>query len=389
LHHTQASLAQLPGGLVQNLSLQFLPFGRAGADHEGQQALRAAELAAIEHELGWRLRAIAQGDHGCREWASRALRVDGGNGFVTQAFSGRNPGRRVDVCAAHQACGFPCWAGKHDLVELFAVNLPAIGSALQRLHAPAEMQLRALPCQPVACRVWQEAAEVDAGQQQVGAAAFGKQCVMQYAQEHLAARLRHGCVERGNAQWLDELLHHALREAGAQLGHGAMGVASKARAAPGHGRAQQACLVAQGPAPRAQDAGQQVQRRRQAGHSEAAAVGKAKLQRRAQHGGFRRDAQFAHQAQRGAVGANEDVLSVVQRQTVNGVHSARPAAGDACGLEHGDLVTGTHRVHCAGKAGPACADHRDLHAQLPSRQLTAGPGPERATPAKACATASG
>jgi hypothetical protein len=76
-------------------------------------------------------------------------------------------------------------------------------------------------------------------------------------------------------------------------------------------------------------------------------------------------AHLAHAAQRFGVGADEDVLAVVQHQraAIGQRHGQRPrpAAHGARGFEDGGLVSGLGQFQCGGQAGPARAQNGDVH----------------------------
>ena len=73
-------------------------------------------------------------------------------------------------------------------------------------------------------------------------------------------------------------------------------------------------------------------------------------------------ADLAHQGQRVAVGAEQDVLAVVQRPAVDG-NGARPSAEDTTGFVQGGIDTGRRQLDSGGDARPAAADDGDFHAK--------------------------
>ncbi len=102
-----------------------------------------------------------------------------------------------------------------------------------------------------------------------------------------------------------------------------------------------------------------MQRRGQArrGKSHAATVGGvAHLQRQAQHGAGRIDADLAHHLQGLAVGTEQDVLAVVQRDLID-VDPPRAAAELPACFKQGYLVTSLRQLDGGSATGPAGADH--------------------------------
>ena len=221
--------------------------------------------------------------------------------------------------------------------------------------------------------VGQQRAEVVARQQQgrggPAPEALAEQRVAHDRQEHLRAGLGRGQVQRRDAQRLDQLVHRTGGQGAAQLAHRERRRADKTRALPRQRGAHQRKPLAPRPAARGQDRGHGVQRRRPArgpgGRLQAAAVGVGQGQRSAEQDLFRLDAQALHQAQRIAVGTDQDVLAVVQPQWYavgpRGGQGAGAAAGRASGFEQGDVCAEVHRLHGGGQACPAGTNNRQLH----------------------------
>ena len=132
------------------------------------------------------------------------------------------------------------------------------------------------------------------------------------------------------------------------------------------GCAQQGDPVAPGPAACAGNAQQGIPGRGKVRQLQAVAAGKAQHQRQAQQGRVNIHAHQAHQAQRGGVGTNQDVLAVVQDQGgsvgAGDGERARPPAHGACGLEYRGLVARLCGGNGRSQAGPTSADDGNVHA---------------------------
>ncbi len=101
-----------------------------------------------------------------------------------------------------------------------------------------------------------------------------------------------------------------------------------------------------------------MQRRGQARRDKVHATGAGRvthLQWQLEQRLLRVDADQCHQAQRFAVGAQQDVLAVVQILVIGG-DAPRPSAQHARGLEQGDAMAGAGQLHRRRTAGPATAD---------------------------------
>jgi len=159
--------------------------------------------------------------------------------------------------------------------------------------------------------------------------------------------------------------------------------ALEAVALPADGGPQQRKLVAPSPAACAGDADQCVERCRQGGKAQSVAIGKNHRERCAQQRRIDIDAHLTHQAQAVGVGADEDVLAVVEQDDAalgpRRRHRAGSTAGHARGLEDGDLMTGIYRGNGCSQTCPAGADDAEVH------RLTGVPAPAPATPARAFA----
>ena len=68
------------------------------------------------------------------------------------------------------------------------------------------------------------------------------------------------------------------------------------------------------------------------------------------------DADLLHQRQGSAIGAQQDVLAIVQRASIQ-FDAARPPSEGTCGLEQADAVAGGGQGHGGSATGPAGADH--------------------------------
>ena len=203
----------------------------------------------------------------------------------------------------------------------------------------------------------QQGAQAAARQEQVRRALAGGERIVQHAQEDAAARRLGGRVERGDAERLDQLASHRLRQARRQLGDGGGRRAGEAVAGPAGGGAQQREAVAPrpaAPAERGPDEGRHGPARRQP-QAQAAGVDEAK--RQAEEGVALGHADRGHQAQRLAVGADADVLAVVEAVVAAGVQVAGAAAGGRRHLEQRDLGAERGALERGGEPRPAGADH--------------------------------
>ena len=370
--------AQLRLGLGQHLGLQGFAVRCAVADDEGHQALRAAELSTVEDELRRRIGRGAQRQPGRARGQCvggvNGLRIDGGNGAVLQVLGQLRPALQGYAVACRQAVVLgsgECQArrlgrgaGQQHGVEgrVFALGCaqrPVRALGLQFGHAAAQAHGVAALLQPLRGRRGEQAAQVTARHQEMRAATAAEQRIAQHAKEHRAAGQVNGCVERRDAQRVDELADQALRQAGAQVGHGGLRRAAKARQPPAHGTRQQGCTLAQAPAACGGNAGQRIQRRRPVGKAQAAAIGVGQGHGLAVQRPFRVHAHLAHEAQAFGVGTDEDVLAVVHAQRALWrveVHAARTAAGLACGLVQGDVPAAARQRKGGREAGPAAAE---------------------------------
>ncbi|CFM06566.1 Uncharacterised protein [Bordetella pertussis] len=250
--------------------------------------------------------------------------------------------------------------GQYGRVEPFAVDLDAVGLRRQTPHrvAVAHGGLAGRHVGP-------QRRQVGVGQQQIAVAPVAGQAVAQDVRVQQGAGLRRRRVQGSQAQGRPDGLADAGGLAGMvqQLRDGPV-----ARRLPlhlaqvvhephgGHARAP-------GQAARQQQRGGGVQgggqgRRRQA----KAAVQAGQPQRPAHQQRIRVASQAAHQRQGFAIGAQQDVLAVVQVVAELRVdHAAGAPAGRAPGFEHGDLGVGLAQRHAGGQAGPARSDDGDLH----------------------------
>ena len=352
--------------LRKHLRFQSGALTIAGADDKGQQPGGAAELPPIEDELRRLSGLRTQRQHGGgqhRACGTRHLGIDRGDGDEAQRLGLGQPGLQRGLGQrAQQAHGFGAGGGEHHGVVRRAVHLPGAALVGDVLHARAGVHAGAVASQPARRGFGEDAAQVGARQQQMRAAPAAEQAVLQHAQKHLAAGFVRRGVERRNAQRVDELVHQPPGQPCAQLGHGGLRRAAKAAQAPGGGRAQQRGLVAPAPAARAGDACERIPRRREVGQAQPGAVGEGEGQRLAVEHVFRPHPHLAHEAQAFGVGADQDVLAVVQRQSV-GVQRTGTAAHAARGLEDGGPHARCGQFNGGRQTGPAGADDGDTHAQ--------------------------
>ena len=214
--------------------------------------------------------------------------------------------------------------------------------------------------EPGGGRLRQQRTERCTRQQQVRRARSAEQRVAQHAQEHRRAGLIGGSVQGRHAKRLDQLTPHFRGQPLAQIGDAQGPRTAKAQGRPARRGGQQRQPLGPAPAPSTQHCAYERRDGRAAMQLEALAVGILQRQWQAPQQRARVGADLAHQRQRGLVGADQDVLAVVQRLPAH-MHRAGPAAGLGCHLEHLDRVSGLARVDRRRDAGPAGAD--DGHAQ--------------------------
>ena len=124
--------------------------------------------------------------------------------------------------------------------------------------------------------------------------------------------------------------------------------------------ADRAETCAKGQAARGEQGGGKMQRRRQARRGQLHAAGEVQLQGFPLEQGFRRRADQAHQALQLGVGADQDVLAVVEGEATH-LDAPGAAAEGARGFEHGDGNPACRQFRGGGHAGIARADDGDSH----------------------------
>ena len=242
------------------------------------------------------------------------------------------------------------------------------------------------------CRLRQQGGQIDARNQHVGGGAPTAEAVPQHRQENLGRGRFDRRVQCGHAQRSPHQPNQALGliEALQQFGHAAVVVQAPVHPARAGGKARQRQLVRARQAAAAPQRRQQMQGRRQAGGDEfhAVAAGRiAHLQRQPQQALARIDADGAHQAQGFAIGAEQDVLAVVQRDAV-ALDRARASARDARGFEYRDVETALApappppRNRPSRRRSPRPAAHRSCGLPAASRAHRSS------TPARTCGSAS-
>ena len=313
-----------------------------------------AQLAQVEGELRRLGGGFPQRDHRRGQRRAGAFQVDGHDGLELEGAGDGAPARGEvagEPGRLHRA------AGDDDGIGRLPVDQPAAPRCLQSLNA-LRAELGASREQPVARRCRQQGAQAAPWQQQVRAAWAAEQRVLQHAQEDLRARLRRRRVQGGDAQRIDQVIADRAWQAGAELGHRQRRVAAEAAHRPAAARHQEPHPVGPGPGRAAQHPAQEGERGRAAGQGEGLAVGITQPQRHAQQVRLGVGADATHQRQRCRVGADQDVLAVVQRRLA-AFEAARPAAERRRHLEQRDGGAQRDRLHGCGQAGPAAADDGD------------------------------
>ena len=219
--------------------------------------------------------------------------------------------------------------------------------------------------EPAPGRLGQQLGQRPARNQQVAGAGAREQCVMQHPQEDLRAGLRRRRVQRRHAQRVEDLGAHPRRQAGGELRHRPTRVAAKAPQQPAQrGRAQRQPLR-QPPVPHRPDRTAELEQRRARPQPQPHAVLVEQRQRLALQHRVGIDADAAHQPERGGVGADQDVLAVVEpvgriaAGRALGGQAARAPAGLRRHLEDRHRVAGLDRGDRCRQPGPARADDGD------------------------------
>ncbi len=222
---------------------------------------------------------------------------------------------------------------------------PLRGLARERDDAAAEHDLRAALAQPRDGGIGQQRREVEGRQHELRILAAAHEGVAQHAGEHARVRPVRGRVERGHAQGLpdepakDLRLRVALQEFRHRLA-----LAGRFLGAPdgeGEGEGGRALHEAE-PVREGQRRGE-MQRSRKPGGGELEEARVVDGQRLAPHG-VHRHAHGAHEGERAAVGAQQDVLPVVEHGAAV-LDAARAPAGRAVGVEQGDRGPALHQSH--------------------------------------------
>ena len=91
LHCLQLRQIKLLAALGDDGLFDFLGAALACADDEGEEALLACELTAVEDELGGLAGAAFERHHGLGQASALRSRIYGGDGFVLQGLGGLGP----------------------------------------------------------------------------------------------------------------------------------------------------------------------------------------------------------------------------------------------------------------------------------------------------------
>ena len=218
--------------------------------------------------------------------------------------------------------------------------------------------------QPICACLWQQPRQVRAWQQQIRAASRAKERVLENPQKYLPAGARWRRVQRRDAQRLNQRVHQALRQPGAQLLHTGAAGALKSLPLPPARAQQQRNFFRPAPVAVAQDAGEGVERAGPVGHHQSFAIRELQGQRHAQQHAVGIDANPSHQRQRLGIRTDEDMLAVVQNCIAAVWHayfdSSGAAAQCAGGLKHRYTMPRPRGADGCGHTGPARADNRDF-----------------------------
>ena len=282
------------------------------ADDEGHHVAVLPEQTEVERELGGLLGGAAQRHHRGRQGIRVPMQVHGGDRLVAQRRCQGGPG---GVQTVGQSRGLDGAAAEHHGVERLIVDGPrGVRLSHDRLHAAAQPQAGALPSQPLARRQRKQARQAGRGQQQIRAARATEQGVGEHTQEHRGAGLRRWRVQRSDAQRVDQVGAHPIGQAGAKLRHRVDTRIAHAVAQPAERLTQQRPALAPTPAAHASDRPGKSEVHVAARQTQAAAVGVEQFERPPMQHLRRVHADQPHQTQGFGVGADQDVLAVVERQ---------------------------------------------------------------------------
>ncbi len=337
-----------------------------GADHRRKQSLRPAEPAAVERPLH---DAPVEAEHGCRQRHGFGVlqvagddrliaeRVDAGKRIGKLGQLHQQQSRLVRAAGDHHA-------GKH----LRVVETKSARDVRDAAQGHAELD-RATSCPHVfRGRFGEEAPEVGARDEEVARLACAREAVAQHVNEDLRGGVLDRRVERRYAQRLPDVgaQHAALLVIVEQPGDAPVGLDAKFAGPKRSHEAQRAETLSEIRPHCAEQRKQQVERVGESRRAQVKAVGKAQLEGHAKQKLVRVGADPPHHPQRLAIGADQDVLAVVEVHAVY-AHAPGAAAQAARGLEngYGDAALG-ERDGC-GEARPAGAD--DSYA-IQSRPLT-------------------
>ncbi len=139
--------------------------------------------------------------------------------------------------------------------------------------------------------------------------------------------------------------------------HTAVGLDAKAARPERNQEAQRGQALSEIRAPRAQQRGEQIERVGEPRRAQVKAVGVAQLEGEAKQELVRIGADLAHQPQRLAVRADQDVLAVVEIDAIY-AHAARAAAQAARSFEDRGADAALREGDRSSESGPAGADDR-------------------------------
>ena len=249
--------------------------------------------------------------------------------------------------------------GDNDCVERLAIDAGVAKAA----DAVAEAQRCAVCRQPAAGRFRQQFTEGNTRQQQIGVGtARTAQAVAQHIGEQLRRSAFHRRVQCGEAERFPQLLAQDAGLAGGIEPVGDALVVRQAKAAPFDALHPQRGfqLFRQVDRSSAKQPPGDIERCRQLRQGQPETTGTNDLQRPALEQQFRIGADLAHQRQRFAIGAEQDVLAVVERASVD-FHRTRPATWYTAGFKQRHCSTAPGQFDGRSQPGPAGADDRDAY----------------------------
>ena len=218
-------------------------------------------------------------------------------------------------------------------------------------HCRAVPNFSAMCCKPGGSRFRKQSCEVHARNQQLAGRTRPGQAVAQNCEEGIRRSLRRQRIQRRDAQRKPKVTADRARlSVRLEQGRDAdMGFHPEALALHGLHERDRPEPFAPGNSLGSGERSREVKRRRKRGRAKVEPLRVAQFERQAQQERVRIGTHFPHQPEQCRVGANEDVLAVVERAACGG-HAPRAAARHRTALEHRDANPALRKRHRRGKA---------------------------------------